>query len=291
MLACLCLLAGCAAADPGVVAAPDAPTPAKRALARTHAHNDYLHDRPLVDALSHGFASVEADVHLAGTDLRVAHDPADNWSVVPTLQGAYLTPLRDLKRKRNNGGIYADGTPLILLVDIKTEAEATYARLHEVLAEYQSATPGLFTTYRLAAGGRCEVAPGAVTVIISGNRPRDMMKRQATRYAGYDGRRADVGPDVNSDDGPGFVPLISDNWKTVFAGDLAWDGNGEIPADTRAALERLVAQVHAEGKLLRFWNLPKDGPAVWGPLLEAGVDLINTDDLKGLSEFVASRPK
>ena len=29
-----------------------------------HAHNDYLHDHPLVDALHYGFRSVEADIHL-----------------------------------------------------------------------------------------------------------------------------------------------------------------------------------------------------------------------------------
>ena len=31
-------------------------------LERAHAHNDYEHARPLLDALSHGFTSVEADV-------------------------------------------------------------------------------------------------------------------------------------------------------------------------------------------------------------------------------------
>ena len=39
---------------------PSSPTP----LPRAHAHNDYEHPRPLLDALSHGFCSVEADVHL-----------------------------------------------------------------------------------------------------------------------------------------------------------------------------------------------------------------------------------
>ena len=31
---------------------------------QAHAHNDYYHTRPLLDALSHGFCSVEADVFL-----------------------------------------------------------------------------------------------------------------------------------------------------------------------------------------------------------------------------------
>ena len=33
-------------------------------LGQAHAHNDYYHKRPLLDALSHGFCSVEADVFL-----------------------------------------------------------------------------------------------------------------------------------------------------------------------------------------------------------------------------------
>ena len=271
--------------------APGPPEPADRPRPRTHAHNDYEHPHPLFDALHAGFVGVEADVYLVGADLRVSHDPVADWSKVPTLEAAYLTPLRDLVRRRNNGGVYADGTPLLLLVDLKTAAEPTYARLHHALVEYQAATPGLFTTYTTGPDGRYAVTAGAVTVVVSGNRPRAAMKRQATRLAGYDGRLADVGPDANPDDGPGFVPLISDNWNVAFKGDSAWDGAGEMPPATRARLRELVKAVHSEGKRLRFWNLPKDTPAVWGPLYDAGVDLINTDDLAGLSRFVASRDR
>ena len=46
-------------------------------LLRAHAHNDYEHERPLLDALDHGFASVEADVWLVDGQLLVAHDRED----------------------------------------------------------------------------------------------------------------------------------------------------------------------------------------------------------------------
>ena len=42
-------------------------------LAQAHAHNDYLHARPLFDALDHGFASVEADIFLVDGKLLVGH--------------------------------------------------------------------------------------------------------------------------------------------------------------------------------------------------------------------------
>jgi hypothetical protein len=51
--------------------AADVPLP--RPLKHAHAHNDYLHPRPLDDALAHGFTSVEADVFLVDGDLLVAH--------------------------------------------------------------------------------------------------------------------------------------------------------------------------------------------------------------------------
>jgi hypothetical protein len=278
----------CVSASGGAAPAP-APAPADRPVARTHSHNDYEHEHPLFDALHHGFVSVEADVYLVGNELRVSHNRAADWNTVPTLQDSYLSPLRDLMKRRNNGGIYPDGTPVLLLVDIKSEAEATYARLHAVLAEYQAATPILFTTFATTGKGGYKVAPGAVTVVISGNRPREAMKRQATRYAGYDGRLSDVAAGARADDGPGFMPLVSDNWATVFTGKSAWDGTGDMPAAARVRLGQVVADVHAQGKKVRLWNLPKAAPAVWGPLYDAGVDLINTDDLAGLSKFLASR--
>ncbi len=261
------------------------PSPATQSVPRTHAHNDYENDYPLFDALNNGFISVEADIWLYGTDLRVAHDPVTDPTVLPTIQELYLTPLQNLATQVNNGGIYADGTPLLLLVDIKSEGVSTYQRLDDILGDYAVNNPGLFTTYTKNASGSYDVKQGAVNVIISGNRPRDYMLSQDLRYAAYDGRRSDIGTGI----APEFISLISDNWNNFFSGELAWDGTSTIPDDTKAAIENIVAQVHGENKILRFWNLPKDAPSVWGPLYDAGVDLINTDNLVGLSEYIRSR--
>jgi hypothetical protein len=269
----------------GQAYADTVPAPADQAVPRAHAHNDYEHEYPLFDALHNGFISVESDIWLYGTDLRVAHDPVANPTTLPTLQDLYLTPLQNLADQVNTGGIYADGKPLTLLVDIKSEGISTYQRLHDTLADYAADSPGLLTTYTKNTSGGYDVKEGAVSVIISGNRPRDYVLLQNLRYAAYDGRKDDIGTGI----APEFIPLISDNWNTFFTGDLAWDGTGTIPDDTKAALENIVAQVHSEEKILRFWNLPQDTPSVWGPLYDAGVDLINTDDLTGLSEYVQSQ--
>jgi hypothetical protein len=74
------------------------------------------------------------------------------------------------------------------------------------------------------------------------------------------------------------MPLVSDNWNIHFS----WKGEGSIPAAEKTKLKTLVGRAHAENRRIRFWATP-DKKDVWRELLEAGVDLINTDDLAGLS--------
>src|SRR5437867_37085 len=78
-------------------------------LPHAHAHNDYEHQRPLLDALDHGFCNVEADIHLVNGVLLVAHD-SDKVDPKRTLENLYLEPLRS-RVKRNNGAVYAEKVP------------------------------------------------------------------------------------------------------------------------------------------------------------------------------------
>nr|WP_153036761.1 phosphatidylinositol-specific phospholipase C/glycerophosphodiester phosphodiesterase family protein [Amycolatopsis sp. YIM 10] len=245
-------------------------------LAQAHAHNDYEHDRPLHDALDHGFTSVEADIYLVDGQLLVAHDPED---VTPerTLESLYLEPLRE-RVLRNFGHVYPRRMPFQLLVDIKSGAEDTYAALSKVLASPRYSF--LFTAYRDGW-----VRDRAVEVVLSGNRPRAVLAGQKERLAFYDGRIA-----AQDDLGPGsdarLTPLVSDNWTKLFT----WTGEGAFPAAERARLREIVATAHAAGQRVRFWATPDaPGPAreaIWTELADAGVDHINTDDLAGLAAFL-----
>ena len=76
-VAVLASLAGPAVAPAQATATKPAPVVVGQPLAQAHAHNDYEHDRPLFDALEHGFTSVEADVWLVDGELLVAHDLED----------------------------------------------------------------------------------------------------------------------------------------------------------------------------------------------------------------------
>ncbi|WP_147870053.1 phosphatidylinositol-specific phospholipase C/glycerophosphodiester phosphodiesterase family protein [Stieleria maiorica] len=234
-----------------------------------HAHNDYLHDRPLLDALDNGFGSVEADIYLIDGALLVAHD-RDKTSPARTLQGLYLDPLR-ARIKQNKGSVHGDGQTLTLLIDIKSDGESTYHALDAVLSQYAD-----ILTHVDDQG----VHPGPVTAIISGNRAVDVIQADPTRYAGIDGRLSDLNTDMSAD----LMPLISDHWGRNFR----WRGDGKMPPAERERLNGVVEKAHAAGRRVRFWATPDD-PAVWALLAEANVDLINTDDLAGLAEFLRSR--
>jgi len=260
-----------------ISSAPTGPTP----LPRAHAHNDYEHDRPLYDALDHGFTSVEADIHLADGRLYVAHD-SDEITPNRTLRLLYLEPL---KRRIIQNAVL--GTPygervypnpdtsgqFTLFIDIKTEAAATYKVLSKMLAEYES----IFTTFD--SNGRTDKA---VVAIVSGNRPRTLMESEAIRYAGCDGRLEDL----ESDAPASLIPVISDNWTKHFS----YNGTGPMPAKERQKLKKIVETAHKKGQRVRFWATPdKTSQArqtLWRELLASGVDLLNTDDLRGLQQFL-----
>lgn len=246
-----------------------------RPLWRAHAHNDYLHTRPLLDALDHRFGSVESDIFLVGKQLLVAHDPVE-LDPTRTLESLYLAPLA-ARVKANRGSVYrGQRKPLQLLIDIKTEGASTYLELDRQLRRYRH----LFTTY---AHGR--VFPGAVTAVISGDRAaRVPMEAQTVRRAFYDGRLLDMLAPVPAP--ASFMPLISDNWTLNFT----WQGVGAFPEVERQKLRGIIAAAHSRRQKVRFWATPDlAGPArdaVWGELLAADADYFNTDDLAGLEAFL-----
>jgi len=231
-------------------------------LENAHAHNDYLHQRPLLDALDHGFTSIEADVFPVDGQLLVAHTFLE-LSKDRTLEGLYLNPLRDIA-KRNGGSVYGDGRPIILLVDIKTKGVEACTLLEALLKSYDDVVSSHLDG---------EFRAKAVTVIISGDRPRAEIEKSNPRYAAIDGRLGDL----ESTSTASLVPLISDNWGHHFK----YRGKGEMPAAEREKLAAIVRKCHDQGRRLRFWATPENS-TLWTELRNAGVDLIGTDDLEAL---------
>ncbi len=249
-------------------------------LPQAHSHNDYEHSRPLQDALDQGFTSVEADIFLVDGQLLVAHDLADTRPD-RTLESLYLEPLRKRVLANHGVGVYRQRAEFQLLIDVKGDANSTYAALEKRL--YDPRYSFLFSLYAFG-----HVKKRAVTAVISGGRPKDVMLEQKFRLAFYDGRIKDQN-DLGIGSDPRVTPLVSDSWPGMFT----WTGEGPFPAEERAKLHDLVKRAHAGGQRVRFWATPDvAGPgrdALWKELVAAGVDHLNTDDLPGLANFLRSR--
>lgn len=233
-------------------------------LPKAHAHNDYEHERPLLDALDHGFCSVEADVFAIDGELRIAHDRPDT-KPGRTLEKFYLDPLL-ARVQKNNGRVHPGGPQFTLLIDFKTGAAPTYELLKKSLHNYRE---------MLVAKSKDEQA--TVLVVISGNRPFDLVKGNQDRLSGLDGRLSDLDSDMSEK----LMPMISDNWRNHFK----WRGEGEIPKEELAKLQEIVEKSHAAKRRVRFWATPEN-EKLWQVLVDAGVDHINTDQLSRLQKFL-----
>ncbi|MDZ4684593.1 MAG: phosphatidylinositol-specific phospholipase C/glycerophosphodiester phosphodiesterase family protein [Planctomycetaceae bacterium] len=235
-------------------------------LRQAHAHNDYAHPRPLLDALAQGFGSVEADIFLTADGLLVGHDQKE-LRPGRTLEKLYLDPLRERIRS-HDGWVYTPGFTLWLLIDVKTDAEPAYAALHQVLNKYDD-------ILSVTRDGKFE--PKGVTIVLSGNRAQATIAQQTVRYVGIDGRPEDL----NSNESAHLRPWISASWSSQFQ----WKGDGPLPDAERQKLTAFVEQAHARGRLVRFWATPEK-EAMWRELAAAKVDLINTDRLADLRKFL-----
>jgi hypothetical protein len=77
------------------------------------------------------------------------------------------------------------------------------------------------------------------------------------------------------------MPWISESWQTAFR----WRGEGPIPEAEKTRLREFTAKAHKHGRLVRFWATP-ERVAVWKELRADGVDLLNTDKLSDLRQFL-----
>src|SRR6267143_1236051 len=129
-------------------------------------------------------------------------------------------------------------------------------------------------------GGKMKRA--AVTVILTGdeNAKRAYTAGAGARYACRDSN--ELLEDENRDPLHLWYAL---NWPDWFF----WDGEGRIPSGERNRLQALVDAVHRRGRRLRLYHLP-EAESVWSEALDAGVDLLSTDDLQRLEQFLDARP-
>jgi hypothetical protein len=229
--------------------------------------------RPLHDALANGYTNIEADVFLRGKSLVVAHiNPF--FKSHRKLEKLYLQPL--LEAVTNNDGRIYPGydTPITLLIDIKTDANETYKALKPLLEKYRN----ILTSYNKGV-----ITERAVTVVLSGHKPYNMIRNESSRLVFID---KDLRKIVRDTMAVNIYTMASCKYSKL----LKWNGYGSLPENQKQKLINYVNMAHSRGERVRLWSSPEN-KTVWDELLKCGVDLINTNQLVALKKFLISTSK
>ncbi|HJO94336.1 MAG TPA: hypothetical protein QF753_13120 [Victivallales bacterium] len=258
------------------------------ALEKAHAHNDYDHTVPLFDALDHGFTRIEPDVFILYKDpgtgevindklkhfnesgqtdisnyiIMVGHNYGEYKG---TLYELYIKPLEQLK----SGQFVFEGynKPILYMIDMKTNYPGSVEFMNTYLAQYKT----LFNNYN------SNIMDKPVNVILSGYNGGDFRESDynyllsvQNRYIGIDGR-VDK-PLFGQNKSPELFPLISNSWDNRTDEEFYKD----------------IKEAHADGHQIRFWGID-DNLSTWEKLYDAGMDVISTDNLQGVEDFLLSK--
>jgi len=238
--------------------APDAPLPA-------YAHNDYLNARPLFDAIELEFRGVEVDYYLIDDELRVGHD-RDETTPGRTVETLYLAPLRGYIRA--HGHVLPGTDPFILNIESKESGDETYEALHELLSRYED----ILTVVRDG-----EVTTGPVQVILVGwHPPLALLQNQPTRYVAVQAHYRTL-PANHAEYPSHLLKMLSQNYNEK----LLTRGGGVHSKRFQQRLDALVTAAGVvPGRLVRVYGVPTNAD-VYRVLLDSGVDLIGTKDIRG----------
>lgn len=278
-----------------------------------HSHNDYWRRIPLFEALSSGCISVEADVHLNGSDLLVGHMAADLRPEL-TLRAMYLEPLQRMLEAQNanitNGtwrGMFnlAPQQTLVLLIDHKTLGSPTFAELYTQLQPlrdldyltYWNGTDRVIRPITVIATGNAPF--GSVTALNSTH--RDIFyDAKLDRLTDADDATAqnDKRDTSNTTDILSYTYNPSNSWYASTNFNHAINGGrhhrgAPAPATFKPLLlaqeELLATQIaaaQARGLKARYWGTPalpigyRD--YVWDVLVESDVGILNADDMSAV---------
>jgi alkaline phosphatase len=223
-----------------------------------HSHNDYASKLPFYEAYSNETGVIEADVFLVNNELFVAHTSKE---ITPqnTLKNQYLDPLSN-KLKSLGAKAYPSNKPLILMIDIKTEADASLKLIAQQIKTY----PDLISNKNLK-------------VVISGNRPSPTTWKDYPDFIYFDGRlNENYSPEQLS-----RVEMISEDLKEI----TIWNGKGVMTQADAEKVQAIIKKVHDQNKKVRFWAT-QDNVNTWMTLMNLKVDFIGTDNVPELTHFI-----
>jgi len=232
-------------------------------ISNGHAHNDYVNDRPLYEALENGFTSIEIDIHSYRGKAVVSHDE-DDLASKPTIQDLYLDPLANIVEQNNGSVFLGNRVQLILMIDLKENKELLLEILTKDLVEYDHLIESSLDAHDIWK---------PLKVIISGDPPLIKIVQDKTGYFYLDGRMHHLDEPIDDF----VIPRISMSYRDNFS----WQPDGDLSDEELEKMRAMISKTHARGKKFRFWGHPQT-EAFWNLLSREGVDWINVD---GLSKF------
>lgn len=235
---------------------------------------------------------MEADVWLYNGTLYIGHEQAA-LSTARTFDGLYIQPiLRTLRTTNPNSsfvtsptrnGVFdmSSGQTLYLWIDVKTDGPTTFPYAVRALQPLRDAG---YLTKVLANG---TVVPGPVTVIGTGNTPLNQVQGIAPRDYFFDAPLPLLGSTFSN-----ITSSVSPIASTDFAVQFGSVPDGRFNASQLALLATQVSIANGKGVGVRYWDTPafpiSTRNRVWTTLYNAGVSLINVDDLvagAGFADF------
>ena len=280
--------------------------------------NDETRDKPLLEALSYGASSVEADVWKVdgSKTLYVGHE-LESLSEASTLSALYIDPLVTILESRNRGGprppsrhpnqiaartasdkrgwngVYESSPEqtLYLFLDIKSDSIATWNSVLEALEPLRKR--GWLTRWE---NGK-DYVQGPVTVIGTGDAPVEVVAPQRNRDVFIDAPVAHLTKLINGVDNEIYSynatlsPIASGNWLTSVG------YMGLLPASrgTRESIRGMSDEAHRRGILVRWWNNPAwprfARDRAWRVMLDEGCDFLNADSLESAVDVLLDSGK
>ena len=229
-------------------------------VADAHSHNDYKNNIPFYRAYEKGFGSIEADVYAVKGQLMVAHDKKE------------ITASRSLKI------LYTD--PLI--EKLKHDQQRRLRLLIEIKEDYKAVLPLVIKELQpLEQYFAYEGHAGRLSIVMTGAVPPANELNDYPAWLSFDVDHLD-----------GFTPTQFKKIGLVsfpFGKYVKWNGKGVLNKEEISRVKAAIDSVHNLGKLIRFWETP-DTKSSWLALIRLGVDVIGTDSIEQLGDFLNKKP-
>lgn len=180
----------------------------------------------------------------------------------------------------------SSGQTLYLFVDVKTDGSTTWPHVLDALKPLQQ---GGWLTNATGTGTDAVVNPGAVTVIGTGNTPIQYFvdhpgTAASPRFVFYDAHLKDL-ETAESNITKAISPIASVDFGSVF-GEVV---NTTLSSSQLETLNSQIAVAKSKGIGARYWDQPGwpigTRNALWRILIDAGVALLNVDDLAAAADF------